>query len=117
MVLLVDDEPEICALLSAMLQRSGVPCMIAHNLAEGRRALDAGGRFDAAFIDVNLPDGPGYSLIPRIKARSPGAVCIAISAVDTEGENAKAAGADTFVPKPLNRQAIFGSLRQLGFTI
>ncbi|HRD51383.1 MAG TPA: response regulator, partial [Flavobacteriales bacterium] len=67
--------------------------------------------------DVNLPDGPGYSLIPLIKSRSPGAVCIAISAVDTEAENATAAGADTFVPKPLNRQAIFGSLRQLGFNI
>lgn len=114
-VLLVDDEPEICILISAVLRRSGSRCVFAHTLADGLRIVDSGTRFDAAFLDANLPDGPGYSLISRIKARSPGAVCVAISAMDTEGTNAKAAGADIFVPKPLGRRAILDSLRSKGF--
>lgn len=114
-VLLVDDEPEICMLLCAMLKRSGANCVFAHTVEEARRVVSSGTLFDAAFLDANLPDGMGYSLIPSIKTKSPSTVCVAISAMDTEGVNAKAAGADTFVAKPLSRQVILDSLRSLGF--
>jgi len=112
--LLVDDEHEICELLSAMLRRTGTRCTFAHSLAEGRAAL-AQGEFDAVFVDVNLPDGLGYELIPEVKAARPDARCIAISAMDSERGRAVAAGADVFIPKPFNREAIFSSIRDLGF--
>lgn len=112
--LLVDDEQEICELLCAMLRRNGTECRFAHSLAEGRAAL-ADGAFDAVFVDVNLPDGLGYDLIPEVKAVTPGARCIAISAIDSERGRAVAAGADVFIPKPFNREAIFSSIRDLGF--
>lgn len=113
--LLVDDEPEICQLLSAILRRTGAECEIAHSIAEGRAAL-ANSTYDAVFLDVNLPDGLGYDLIPEIKASKPDARCIAISAIDTERHRAVAAGADVFIPKPFNRDIIFSSIRDLGFT-
>jgi DNA-binding response OmpR family regulator len=113
--LLVDDEQEICQLLSAILRRAGTECAFAHSLAEGRAAL-ALNTYDAVFLDVNLPDGLGYDLIPEIKAARPDACCIAISAMDTEGNRAVAAGADVFIPKPFNRDIIYSSIRDLGFT-
>ncbi len=113
--LLVDDEQEICQLLSAILRRTGAECDFAHSIAEGRAAL-ANGPYDAVFLDVNLPDGLGYDLIPEIKAVTPEARCIAISAMDTERNRAVAAGADVFIPKPFNRDIIFSSIRDLGFT-
>lgn len=112
--LLIDDEKEICELLSAMLKRNGTSCMFAHSLGEGRKALKRG-NFDAVFLDVNLPDGLGYELIPDIKATSPDARCIAISAMDSEGDRALKAGADVFIPKPFNRAVIFTRIRELGF--
>lgn len=113
--LLVDDEQEICELLSAMLRRVGTRCHFAHSLAEGRAAL-AMAEYDAVFVDVNLPDGLGYELIPEVKAISPDARCIAISAIDSERGRAVAAGADVFIPKPFNRETIFSSIRDLGFS-
>ncbi len=113
-VLLVDDEQEICELLSAMLKRTGTQCHFAHSLAQGRAAL-AYASYDAVFVDVNLPDGLGYELIPEVKAMLPDVRCIAISAMDGERGRAVAAGADVFIPKPFNRDIIFSSIRQLGF--
>jgi len=112
--LLVDDEQEICELLCAMLRRTGTQCYFAHSLAEGRAALEQA-KYDAVFVDVNLPDGLGYELIPEVKAVSPHARCIAISAMDSERGRAVAAGADVFIPKPFNREIIFSSIRTLGF--
>lgn len=112
--LLVDDEPEICMLLSAILQRTGARCDFAHSIAEGRAAL-ASATYDAVFLDVNLPDGLGYELIPEIKAVRPDSRCIAISAMDTERNRAVEAGADVFIPKPFSRAIIFSSIRDLGF--
>ncbi|MCC6400363.1 MAG: response regulator [Flavobacteriales bacterium] len=112
--LLVDDEEEICLLLSAILKRAGAECHIAHTVAEGRAALNRT-TYDAVFLDVNLPDGLGYELIPEIKAVRPDARCIAISAMDSERDRAVAAGADVFIPKPFNREVIFNNMRRLGF--
>ena len=112
--LLVDDEPEICMLLANILRRAGTECSIAHSL-EARRAALLTARFDAVFLDVHLPDGLGYDLIPEIKASQPAARAIAISAMDSERGRAVAAGADLFVPKPFNRATILSSIRELGF--
>jgi len=114
--LLVDDEPEICLLLSNMLRRAGMHCVLAHSVKDGRKALSEQ-HFDIVFLDVNLPDGLGYELVPGIKADSPGTRSIAISAMDTEGPKAIAAGADRFIAKPFNRATIFASIRDLGIPV
>lgn len=111
--LLVDDEPEICLLLSNLLRRVGVQCTLAHSVTDGRKALQ-GSHFDAVFVDVHLPDGLGYDLFPDVRSGSPGAGLIAISAIHTERDRATEAGADVFVPKPFDRAVILSSLRHLG---
>jgi len=114
--LLVDDEPEICQLLSNMLRRVGAQCVSAYSVEEGRQAM-IDTHFDVVFLDVHLPDGLGYELVPEIKAADPSTLSIAISAIESEGPNALDAGADLFIAKPFNRAIIFSSMRDLGFQV
>lgn len=115
-VLLIDDEIEICFLLGNMLRRSGVECEVAHTLEEGRKQLTEG-IFDFVFLDIHLPDGLGYELIPEIREHQPSAQVIAISAVDAERRNAQERGADLFIPKPFDKGSILGGLRELGLKL
>ncbi len=112
-MLLVDDEPEICLLLQAILVRHGVASTGVHSLEEARKSL-ALGDYDGVFLDVNLPDGKGYELIPEVKANRPNTRVIVISAMDQERASAMNAGADLFLPKPLDLRTILGSLREVG---
>jgi len=112
-VLLVDDEKEICFLLHTMLGRSGAKCRSAYSLAGAQEAL-AMDRYDLVFLDINLPDGLGYSLIPSIRRELPNARIIAISALDYEKDRAVERGADLFVSKPFNRSTILSALQRLG---
>lgn len=114
-VLMIDDEREICVLLCALLKRTGAQCHFAHSVEQGRDILEEG-RFDAVFLDVHLPDGLGYDLIPNIKTTAPETTCIAMSAIEGEGARAQELGADTFIPKPFDRASIYDRLRELGFT-
>lgn len=114
--LLVDDELEICQLLSNMLRRAGAECVLAHSVEEARQAL-IDTHFDVVFLDVHLPDGLGYELVPEIKAADPATRSIAISAIESEGPNALGAGADLFISKPFDRAIILSSIRDLGFQI
>lgn len=108
-ILLVDDEPEICHLLAAMLKRAGYTTITAHSIAEARKALLVE-RPIAAFIDIHLPDGLGYELIEDVRLVAPSARVIAISAVDSESGAAHDRGADQFLAKPFDRTHVLAAL-------
>ncbi len=112
-ILLIDDESEICLLLQAILARQGFHSTSAHSLKEARQSLKSA-RFDGVFLDVNLPDGRGYELIPELKMMYPSIRVIVISAMDQERHGAMNAGADLFIPKPLDLRTILGSLKDVG---
>lgn len=112
-ILLVDDEPEICLLLKAILLRHGMTSTGVYSLAEARQTLELGD-YDGVFLDVNLPDGKGYELIPELKAKFPSARVIVISAMDQERTSSLNAGADLFLSKPFDRHTVLGSLQQVG---
>ncbi len=107
--LIVDDEPDIRNLLGLLLEQTGVRSTKATSLASAREAISVQ-HFDVVFLDINLPDGLGYELIPEIRRVMPGARCITISAADSESEKALAYGADAFVAKPFTRTHILESL-------
>ena len=114
-VLLVDDETEICLLMASALRKDGVPTAVAHSLSNARRCL-ASANYAAVVLDIHLPDGLGYELIPEIKARSSNTAIIVISAVDTERETALSRGADAFIAKPFDRSAVLDALRRSGIS-
>jgi len=61
-VLLLEDELLLRKRLAGFLEKEGAEVTVVASIAEARRALDSLS-FDAAIVDVNLPDGRGTDLL------------------------------------------------------
>ena len=67
-LLLVDDEPELLTMVSAILTDEGFQRLVTvTNMKEGIAAAKAE-KPDLAILDVMLPDGDGFSLMEQIRA-------------------------------------------------
>ncbi len=106
-ILIVDDEEEICLLLSGILRKYGYETKCAYNLEDGLKQLEDTA-FHAIFLDLNLPDGVGFEIIPKIRSSDYYVKIIIISAYDgvSERQRASREGVDFFIGKPFNRQKI-----------
>ncbi|MEP2772623.1 MAG: response regulator [Fulvivirga sp.] len=112
--LVVDDEKEICLLLSSMMKKLGFASDHGHSLSEGKSKLTTN-EYDIVFLDLNLPDGIGFHLIDTVKGSNPKAKVIIISAYDgnVERQRAISQGADYFIPKPFSKKAVVDALDNL----
>ncbi|MDP9083235.1 MAG: sigma-54 dependent transcriptional regulator [Pseudomonadota bacterium] len=102
-VLVVDDEPDLCELLSITLQRMDLIPQTASNVAAAQRLLKTE-RFDLCLTDMQLPDGDGLELVKWIQQYSPN-VPVAVITAHGNMETAVRAlklGAFDFVSKPLD---------------
>jgi two-component system, NtrC family, response regulator PilR len=102
-VLVVDDEPDLCELLSITLQRMDLSPRTANNVASARKMLTAD-RFDLCLTDMQLPDGDGLDLVKWMQQYSP-SVPVAVITAHGNMETAVRAlklGAFDFVSKPLD---------------
>jgi two-component system, NtrC family, response regulator PilR len=105
LVLLVDDEEDLCTLMQMTLSRIGIQTHIAHRVEQAKKLLSQHS-YDACITDLNLPDGNGiqlvewinnfYSSIPVAVLTAYGNMEIAIAALK--------AGAFDFVSKPINQK-------------
>lgn len=102
-VLHVEDNPVDADLTRRALQRSepGVEVIQASTLAQARDCLASEQGFDAALIDLNLPDGSGFDLLNWIRARAvPMAVVMLTGSGDQQAAVAALqAGADDYLTK------------------
>ena len=69
-ILVVDDEPNLRQSLALLLQKVGHTVTAAAHPQEARRAL-AAGAYDLAFLDLELPDTDGLTLLAEIRAAYP----------------------------------------------
>jgi two-component system response regulator PilR (NtrC family) len=102
-VLVVDDEPDICELLSITLERMDLSPRTANTMAAAQRMLKSE-RFDLCLTDMQLPDGDGLDLVKWIQQNSP-SVPVAVITAHGNMETAVRAlkvGAFDFVSKPLD---------------
>jgi signal transduction histidine kinase/CheY-like chemotaxis protein len=103
-VLAVDDAPEIRAYFSAIATRFGFACDIAEGGEEVLRLIAENGAYDIYFIDWQMPGMDGIELSRRIKNQEQSrSVIVLFSATEWEEiqDEAKAAGVDKFLSKPL----------------
>jgi signal transduction histidine kinase/DNA-binding response OmpR family regulator len=108
-ILAVDDDTEILEYFSEVMQRMELSCDCAASGAEALRLVEERGAYDIYFVDWRMPGMDGIELTGELKERTPGkAVVIMISATewDVIGDDAKKAGVDKFLPKPLFPSAI-----------
>jgi signal transduction histidine kinase len=80
-VLLVEDDPGDVRLLAELLREAGGGLGLSHEptLAAALPALSSGG-FDAALLDLSLPDAAGAEALARAVAAAPATAVIALSA-------------------------------------
>jgi two-component system response regulator PilR (NtrC family) len=101
-VLVVDDEPDICELLSITLQRMNLTPRTANTVGAAQRLLKTE-QFDLCLTDMQLPDGNGLELVEWMQQYSPNvpvAVITAHGSMETAVRALKL-GAFDFVSKPL----------------
>ena len=113
-VLIVDDEMDICYLLSGMLKQRNFLTGFVNTLSDAVIALQ-NDTPSILFLDNHLPDGFGLDFIPFIKKNYPEVKVIMITAHDGAAERKQAydGGVDLFVAKPLNRKLINDAIDKL----
>jgi two-component system, OmpR family, response regulator len=112
--LIIDDEIDICVLLSGILKQNGIKATFTTTLTQGISKLSLSD-FDVLFLDNNLPDGSGLDTMKEIKNLHPKLRIIMISAYDgdKERDTAHKNGAYFFLGKPLTTDMINGVLKNL----
>jgi two-component system, NtrC family, response regulator PilR len=101
--LVVDDEPDICELLSITLERMDVSARSCQDLSSAKRLL-AKDPFDLCLTDMRLPDGDGLELVEWLQREIPGTPVAVITAHGSVEAAVRALklGAFDFVSKPLD---------------
>ncbi|OEU69580.1 MAG: hypothetical protein BA864_06420 [Desulfuromonadales bacterium C00003093] len=111
-ILIIDDEEDLCWLLSNTLQKKGYNISIANTISDGTARLK--NVPDLLFLDLKLPDGDGMDLLPRIREITPQTSVVIISAYGSEEkrEEAKDEGIYGFLDKPFTEEFILELISQ-----
>lgn len=114
-ILLVEDDPAIAQATAYALQREGLEVVHVLLAREARREIAAAGsHFDAALIDIGLPDESGLDLCRGLRAQG-GLPIIVISARTEELDKILALefGADDYLTKPFSQRELCARVRAL----
>jgi len=101
--LVIDDEPDICELLTLTLGRMDIDTVSAADVG-GAKALLGKQAFDLCLTDMRLPDGDGLELVEWMQVNAPEVPVAVITAhgnVETAVQALKL-GAFDFISKPLD---------------
>jgi len=126
-ILVVDDEKEVGAVIRRVLERAGFTVNVASNAADGLEAVAAQPP-DVVITDVIMPKVHGVELIKTLRERYPRIRVIAISgggsigplaykpeAISTHAylAAARAAGAQEVLTKPFDLPDLLAAIRRL----
>lgn len=112
--LIVDDEPDIGFMTGIILKKRGINSKNVTSIAEAFKEIEKK-EFSIYFLDLNLPDGTGFDLIPQIRNKDKQACIVIISAFDDVSEAQKAAHfkVNTFIKKPFSTSDILNAVDQI----
>lgn len=106
--LIVDDETDICYLLTNILRQNKIQAWHVSSLSEAEKIFQSDTNFSIIFLDNYLPDGLGSDFIGTVKKKNPFAKLVMISAHDSYSDRKKAlqSGADSFMGKPFSKELV-----------
>ncbi len=113
-ILLVEDEPELAAMLRSTLEKQGYVVDHAATLEVAEEAVELI-EHDVALLDRQLSDGDGISLLGLIRKRRPNLPVIVISALGTPTDRVHGLdkGADDYLAKPFLMEELVARIRAL----
>jgi two-component system chemotaxis response regulator CheY len=114
--LIVDDSRFVRGFLRGLLEEKGIECEEAADGSAGMDRLHQQTAFDLAFIDWNMPVMNGLEMVNRLRGEG---YRLKVMMVTTEAETdfilrALDAGADEYMMKPFDEQALTEKLALLG---
>jgi CheY-like chemotaxis protein len=113
-VLVVDDDPAMCATLRGFLEREDVTVIARFG---GNDALEALERehVDAVVVDKEMPEMNGLEVVARARRRWPELPIVVITAFGGPSAQAaaRARGATAYLEKPFRVTELLGVLRDL----
>ncbi len=103
-ILVVDDDAQMCLLVAAMLGEHGYECVPATSAREARARL-ADRAIALILCDVNMPGESGLELLGEVKAGQPETATVMVSGADDPGlaDFAFSLGAYGYLTKPFRR--------------
>jgi DNA-binding response OmpR family regulator len=112
-LLIVDDDTELCTLLTERLGKEGFVLEAAH---DGRRGLELAlsGEYSLVILDVMLPRMGGMELLKELRTRS----SIPVLMLTARGDDIDRiigleVGADDYLPKPFNPRELIARIRAI----
>ena len=116
LVLVVDDDPDLCANLWDLLRERGYRVAIAHDEQEAARHLQEHD-FTVVLIDMKLPRGDGGSVFQQVRQSNPQARTVVITGhrveMDPIVQRVVAEGADAVCYKPFDVPRLLSTVEQL----
>jgi DNA-binding NtrC family response regulator len=105
--LIIDDDVDICFLLTLILKNKNIQSVYVNSIAEAKTAFQKY-KPEIVFLDNHLPDGVGIEFIPSIKKICPDIKVLMITAHNSDSNKKKAVsnGAEYFIGKPFNMDEI-----------
>jgi len=110
-ILLIDDDVELCSMLTEYLGKNGFRVKTAHRGDLGLRAAQQR-PWAMILLDVMLPGMDGFEVLKRIRAES----SISVLLLTARGEDVDRIvgleiGADDYLPKPFNPRELLARMR------
>lgn len=114
-VLLVEDAEELAEATQRRLARSGFACDLAGDVAGAQACLDVQ-RYDAAILDINLPDGTGTDLLRGMRRSGISTPVLMLTAQYSVDDKLSAfsLGADDYLVKPFDHRELEARLHAIG---
>src|ERR1700677_4660769 len=113
-ILLIDDDVELCSMLSDYLGRHGYQVTLAHDGKTGLgKAL--GGSYSITLLDVMLPGLDGFEVLRRLRAAASTMSVLLLTARgdDVDRIVGLEIGADDYLPKPFNPRELLARIRAI----
>jgi CheY-like chemotaxis protein len=113
-ILLVDDEKDLCFLLSDSLSANGFHMECAHTQGEAQKCLNR--RLpDLVLLDLKLPDGDGLALLSLITKKAPAPAVFITTAFGSEEirSQAEKLGALDFIDKPYREEDLIRRIQKI----
>jgi DNA-binding response OmpR family regulator len=113
-VLIVDDEPETCALIQKAVSAAGMEAIALTNSANASRAL-AQNKFDLVFLDFHMPSPDGVELARELRQSGVNRTTPIVLVSDDQRPSALSvgfdAGASFFLYKPIEKDRVLKLVR------
>ena len=114
-ILVVDDDFRNIFALSALLERGDADVTVAESGSEALAELRRGADFDVVLMDIMMPIMDGYETIRAIRAmdhfRTLPIIAVTGKVMDGERQRCIDAGADDYIPKPIDTADLLTALR------